>query len=98
MTAGVMADDEVFLELGRRYSGEELTEIDELAIDCVAEFLNVLNGLYIVNLSHMDMDVDILEPRRAVNVLPEASRLAAFTVATEFGNFVLYMAEDEFMF
>ena len=44
------------------------------------------------------MDVDILEPRRAVNVLPEASRLAAFTVATEFGNFVLYMAEDEFMF
>lgn len=98
LTAGVMARPDVFLELGCRYSNEELDDVDDLAIDCVAEFLNVLNGLYIVNLSQMDMDVDLEEPRNAENVLPEASRLLAFTVATEFGTFILYMAEDEFMF
>lgn len=97
LTAGVKAVPEVFLELGRRYSGEELDEIDELAIDCVAEFLNVLNGLYIVNLSQLDLDVDLEEPHSSENTVPEATKLVAFRIATEFGTFVLYMAEDEFM-
>lgn len=98
LTAGVKATEAEFLELGQRFSGEELTEIDELAVDCVAEFLNVLNGLYIVNLSQLDMDVDLGEPRSAENVLPEAKGLQAFTVATEFGSFLLCMADSEFIY
>lgn len=98
LTAGVKAADEEFLELGRRFSDEELTEIDELAVDCVAEFLNEINGLYIVNLSHQDMDVDLGEPRSGEDALPEANGLQAFTVATEFGDILLCMADSEFIF
>lgn len=98
LTPGVMAKNDVFLEMGRRYSGEELEEIDNLAVDCVAEFINVLNGLYIVNLSQLDMDVDLGEPKDAENVLPMATNMLALNVGTEFGSFVLYMAQDEFMF
>ena len=98
LTPGVMAKNEVFLEMGRRYSGEELEEIGDLAVDCVAEFINVLNGLYIVNLSQLDMDVDLGEPKDAENVLPMATNMLALNVGTEFGSFVLYMAQDEFMF
>lgn len=97
LTAGIKADTEIFLELGRRFSGEELTEIDDLAIDCIAEFLNVLNGLYIVNLSQLDMDVDLGEPHSAEDGIPEAMNMHVFTVATEFGSFVLYIAESEFL-
>lgn len=98
LTPGVMAKNDVFLEMGRRYSGEELEEIDNLAVDCVAEFINVLNGLYIVSLSQLDMDVDLGEPKDAENVLPMATNMLALNVGTEFGSFVLYMAQDEFMF
>lgn len=98
LTPGVMAKNDVFLEMGRRYSGEELEEIGDLAVDCVAEFINVLNGLYIVNLSQLDMDVDLGEPKDAENVLPMATNMLALNVCTEFGSFVLYMAQDEFMF
>ena len=98
LTPGVMAKNDVFLEMGRRYSGEELEEIGDLAVDCVAEFINVLNGLYIVNLSQLDMDVDLGEPKDAENVLPMATNMLALNVGTEFGSFVLYMAQDEFMF
>ena len=98
LTPGVMAKNDVFLEMGRRYSGEELEEIGDLAVDCVAEFINVLNGLYIVSLSQLDMDVDLGEPKDAENVLPMATNMLALNVGTEFGSFVLYMAQDEFMF
>ena len=98
LTPGVMAKNDVFLEMGRRYSGEELEELGDLAVDCVAEFINVLNGLYIVSLSQLDMDVDLGEPKDAENVLPMATNMLALNVCTEFGSFVLYMAQDEFMF
>lgn len=98
LTAGVKAADEEFLELGRRFSGEELTEIDDLAVDCVAEFLNEINGLYIVNLSQQDMEVDLGEPRSGEDALPETKGLQAFTVATEFGDILLCMSDSEFIF
>ena len=44
------------------------------------------------------MDVDLGEPKDAENVLPMATNMLALNVGTEFGSFVLYMAQDEFMF
>lgn len=52
LAAGVEAKEKEFLALGKRFSGEPLSEVDDLAFDCVAEFLNVLNGIHIVNLSN----------------------------------------------
>jgi len=53
------AEDSVLLELARRYSGEEIYEMNELAIDSTGEFLNVANGLFCINLSNMGLDLDL---------------------------------------
>jgi hypothetical protein len=53
------AEDSVLLELAKRYSGEEIAEMNELAIDSIGEFLNVTNGLFCINLSNMGLDLDL---------------------------------------
>lgn len=98
LAVAVMADEKVFLEMANRYSGEELTELDELAEDSLAEYINVLNGLYIVNLSGKDFDMDLDMPRSGQDANPVASNMIAMRVATEFGSFVVYLAEDEFIY
>lgn len=98
LAVAVLAKNQMFLEMARRYSGEDLTELDELAEDSLAEFINVLNGLYIVNLSGRDLDMDLDMPRSSQDVGPTASNLIAMRIVTDFGSFVIYLAEDEFIY
>ena len=98
VAVAVLAKDQMFLEMARRYSGEDLTELDELAEDSLAEFINVLNGLYIVNLSGRDLDMDLDMPRGGQDVGPTASNMIAMRIVTDFGSFVIYLAEDEFIY
>ncbi len=98
VAVAVQAKNQMFLEMARRYSGEDLTELDELAEDSLAEFINVLNGLYIVNLSGRDLDMDLDMPRSGQDVGPTASNLIAMRIVTDFGSFVIYLAEDEFIY
>ena len=94
----MLAKNQMFLEMARRYSGEDLTELDELAEDSLAEFINVLNGLYIVNLSGRDLDMDLDMPRGGQDVGPTASNMIAMRIVTDFGSFVIHLAEDEFIY
>ena len=98
VAVAVLAKNQMFLEMARRYSGEDLTELDELAEDSLAEFINVLNGLYIVNLSGRDLDMDLDMPRGGQDVGPTASNMIAMRIVTDFGSFVIYLAEDEFIY
>lgn len=58
----LIAGDEALLEIASRYSQEELTEVDELAKDSLAEFLNLANGIFCVNASDKGTDLN-LEPQ-----------------------------------
>jgi len=98
LAAGIMCSEDIFLEMSRRYSGEEITQVDDMAEDSLSEFMNVINGLYIVGLSGKDYDMDLETPRIAKCVCPMASSLVAIRIVTDFGSFVLYLAEDEFMY
>ena len=42
MVTGIQAENGVFLEMARRYSHEDIKEVDALAVDCLCEFLNVV--------------------------------------------------------
>jgi len=97
IVAGIWADDDVFLELARRYSHEEIAEVDELALDSLTEFLNVLNGLYIVNLATAEMESELEAPRVAANVEPFGSQQLILHVETGLGAFALVLAMDEFI-
>jgi len=56
---GLSMDDQTLLTIACQYSGEVLTEIDDLAKDSVAEFLNMVNGIFCVNLSNQGIELDL---------------------------------------
>lgn len=56
---GIAMNDEALLAIARQYSGEFLPEIDELAKDSAAEFLNMVNGIFCVNASEQGMELDL---------------------------------------
>ncbi len=93
--SGIYAGDKVFVELARRYSHELINEADELAEDSVAEFLNVVNGLFVVDLGKKDYDLDLEAPRIGRNTRPMGSNQLQLGVDTGFGSFALVLAEDE---
>ena len=97
MVTGVYAKDEVFLEMARRYSHEDIHEVDALAVDCICEFLNVVNGLFAVDMARDDMEIDLDMPRVQENSVPEGNFQLVLVVDTGFGEFSLVLAGDEFV-
>lgn len=97
MVGGILAGDDVFLELARRYSHEELEGVDLLAIDCVGEFLNVMTGLFAVELGKRELDVDLEMPHWEKNLQPEAAKLLQLSLLTPVGTFQLILSADEFL-
>ncbi len=63
ISTGLAMDESVLLEVASRFSGEILQQVDELATDSVAEFLNVHNGIFGGNLSELGIAVD-LQPQQ----------------------------------
>lgn len=55
----------VLIHLASRYSGENLVEVDELAKDSIAEFLNENNGIFCVNLSDKGLEAELQPPKIA---------------------------------
>ncbi|MGH4139173.1 chemotaxis protein CheX [Clostridium sp.] len=55
----INAEEEVFVKIASRYAEEELTSVDELAKDSVGEFLNLNNGLYLVAMSNIGIELDM---------------------------------------
>lgn len=97
MTAGCFMCGSVLLTMANRFSGEELTEVDEMAVDCLEEFCNVLNGLYIVNMSGKNMDMDLDMPRTEEDAVPTGADVLSLQVETEFGSWILYMSDHGFI-
>jgi len=62
ISTGLVMNDDLLLKMARRYSGENLTRVDELALDSIAEFLNSTNGIFTVSMSEGGLELD-LEPQ-----------------------------------
>lgn len=58
----INAEEEVFVKVASRYAEEELFSVDEMAKDSVGEFLNLNNGLYLVAMSNIGIELD-MEPQ-----------------------------------
>lgn len=97
LVTGIFAADSVFLELARRYSCEQLSEVDGLACDSVTEFINVLNGLFAVDLAKRDMEVDLDIPKITADEEPLGNKQLIVRIETNFGYFYMVMAVDEFI-
>ena len=94
--SGVYANDRMFVEMAHRYSHERIDDAGEMAEDSIAEFLNVVNGLFVVGLGKRDFDIELETPRIGKNKRPMGSHQVQLCVDTGFGSLALVMAVDEF--
>lgn len=94
--SGIYANDRIFVEMAKRYSREEIDDAAEMAEDSISEFLNVVNGLFVVDLGKRDLDLDLEAPRIGQNKHPQGSKQLQLCVDTGFGSLTLVMAADEF--
>lgn len=61
----ILADDESLIELAKKYSQEEITEPDELAQASLSEFLNLHNGIFLVNMSNRGTELE-MKPQKII--------------------------------
>lgn len=59
LSTGIDANKETFLKFASKYAGEEIPEMDELAIESFGEFLNLHNGIFTVNKSNQGIELEI---------------------------------------
>jgi len=59
---GFSCEGDDLLIIARQFSGEDFTQMDEDALDAIAEFTNCINGLYASELSFKDVEIDMEPP------------------------------------
>ena len=97
LTAGCRMTGSIMLDMASRFSGDIQTEVNEMAIDCIEEFCNVVNGRYIVNMSGHNHDMDLDMPRTVENGIPAGDDVLSFRVVTEYGEYELYLSREDFL-
>ncbi|MGI6588872.1 MAG: hypothetical protein ACOX2N_08955 [Peptococcia bacterium] len=60
---GIAADKNMFLTLASKFAGEKFNCIDEMTKASVTEFLNVHNGIFLVNMSNQNIELQ-MEPQK----------------------------------
>lgn len=68
LTTVLSAEENEFLQLAGKYAGEQFDQLSELAKSSVAEFLNLHNGIFVVNVAETGIDAD-LKPQVVANAL-----------------------------
>lgn len=58
----ISGSDEGILEVAETFAGEEFGQVDMDALDSIAEFINIVNGLFATSLSYRRVQVDLAAP------------------------------------
>lgn len=85
------------IEFAKRYSHEELDSFDELARESVAEFLNLHNGLFTVNMSNNKQMELQLEPQISKESIELSTKGSMFTmpICFPFGTVSVIISSDK---
>jgi hypothetical protein len=86
ISTALAMDASVLLEVASRFSGETLRQVDELATDSVAEFLNVHNGVFGGNLSELGIAVDLQPQQISETVDRDAETGYRVSIGLSFGR------------
>lgn len=73
-TLSVCGDEKTLINFSSRYAGEEFTEMDEYIDACINDFINLHNGLFIVNVSQDNgIELTLTPPEiRPISSLPKS--------------------------
>ena len=97
LVSGMMAKEKEFISLAARYSQEEMNEVDDLAVDSMEEFFNVVNGLYCIQLAGKNKETELGLPRWNKNIAPRGDQQLLLKIHADLGSFAVVLAADEFM-
>lgn len=89
----IAADDQSLLHIASNYAEENLTEIDELAKDAFSEFLNLHNGIYLVNMSNWGTELS-MNPQKFQENVKVSGEFVTVTAKTQKGSFQLILSTN----
>ncbi|MHC1759391.1 MAG: chemotaxis protein CheX [Negativicutes bacterium] len=92
LSTGLYMDDRMLLEIASRFYGESLPTVDEMAMDCAGEFLNVHNGVWSSSLSDAGIVVDLLPQFVLQTDRPFSSTDYRIALGTSFGRFEIILS------
>lgn len=89
--------ENAMIEFAKRYSHEEIDSFDELARESVAEFLNLHNGLFTVNMSNNKQIELQLEPQISKEGVELSTKGSMFTmpICFPFGTVSVIISSDK---
>lgn len=93
LLTALATSQDVFLYIATVHAEEELTEVDELAKASVSEFLNLHNGIYLVNMSNWGTELN-MKPQEVVEKATVTGDAFIVTVHTSKGPFQLILSDN----
>ncbi len=89
MFTAISGDPLSLVALGRAFSGEDITSLDELGKAATEEYLNLVNGLFAVNMSDFGKNFMMHPPLGVAASVLEGMEKEIFAVLFRFGDFSL---------
>lgn len=80
LTTLITGTEKAFVELASRFAGEQIEAMEELGQAAVSEFLNLHNGVFLVNMSNQGIELKLQPPIVKQAKLELAGDLRVFTV------------------
>ena len=98
LIVALSASPDTFYALASGYSGISLSGMDDLAVDAVSEWFNVINGHFSSQMRAHGSAVSIIDPPRHArgNAVPDAP-LFTFPIACPSGTMQLMASREEFL-
>jgi hypothetical protein len=89
MLTAISGDSSSLVALGRAFSGEDITSLDELGKAAAEEYLNLVNGLFAVNMSDFGKSFMMQPPLGGSASVLEGMEKDLFAVLFRFGDYSL---------
>lgn len=89
---GFGASTDVLVKIASEYADEAFHSLDDYALDALGEFLNLNNGLYLVNLSDYGVEMSLEIQNIQKNHLISSNKVYSIPFFTSFGKFDLLIS------
>lgn len=89
-TTYITADEETFIDFAGKFAKESYTTNDEYVQASVGEFLNLVNGIYLVNMSNDDIELE-LTPQTVISNTTLSDLSEAFCIPIVFSFGIVYV-------
>lgn len=92
----ILSNEKVLLDIASKYAQEELAEVDELAEASIGEFLNLHNGIFTVNMSNREIELNMRPQQIKKNVTLSGLKDASVAkISVPAGEFFVVFTENQ---